>query len=137
MKDYEELTFADDFMFCKILQENEDLCKELTELVSEDMKHFIDFFAGKSAQGHLPSRINGKVQEAIQQRLWRKEYMTLKEMMKDEYEQGREVGIKQGIEQSIEQMLARGKTPEEIAEFCGYSLDQVKNAQGKMLHKVN
>ena len=33
MKEYEELTFADDFMFCKILQENEDLCKELTELV--------------------------------------------------------------------------------------------------------
>lgn len=271
MKDYEELTFADDFMFCKILQENEDLCKELAELVldrkigeivktdkqkaiqitadghgvrfdvyfeddektvydiemqrtdtkelplrsryyqgmldldylakgkdyrelpdsyiiflctfdlfklgyhkysfvpkckevenlelkdgtdkvficaggnkddvSEDMKHFIDYLAGKSAKGQLASRINGKVKEAIQQRLWRKEYMTLKEMMKDEYEQGREVGIKQGmeqgIEQSIEQMLARGKTPEEIAEFCGYSLDQVKNVQEKILHNVN
>ena len=33
MKEYEELRFQDDFMFCKILQENEDLCKELTELV--------------------------------------------------------------------------------------------------------
>lgn len=33
LKDYEELRFTDDFMFCKILQENEDLCKELTELV--------------------------------------------------------------------------------------------------------
>ena len=33
MKDYEELRFQDDFMFCKILQENEDLCKELTEIV--------------------------------------------------------------------------------------------------------
>ena len=33
MKNYEELTFTDDFMFCKTLQENEDLCKELTELV--------------------------------------------------------------------------------------------------------
>ncbi len=33
MKNYEELTFSDDFMFCKILQDNEDLCKELTELV--------------------------------------------------------------------------------------------------------
>ncbi|WP_026526380.1 hypothetical protein [Butyrivibrio sp. VCD2006] len=33
MKNYEELCFADDFMFCKILQENEDLCKELTELI--------------------------------------------------------------------------------------------------------
>ena len=33
IKRYEELNFTDDFMFCKILQENEDLCKELTELV--------------------------------------------------------------------------------------------------------
>lgn len=33
MKNYEELTFTDDFMFCKTLQENEDLCKDLTELV--------------------------------------------------------------------------------------------------------
>ncbi len=33
MKDYEELTFADNFMFCKILEENEDLCREMTELI--------------------------------------------------------------------------------------------------------
>ena len=33
MKEYEELRFTDDFMFCKILQENEDLCNELAELV--------------------------------------------------------------------------------------------------------
>jgi hypothetical protein len=31
MKEYEELRFQDDFMFCKILQENEDLCKEPLE----------------------------------------------------------------------------------------------------------
>lgn len=33
LKTYDELTFADDFMFCKILQNNPDLCKELTELI--------------------------------------------------------------------------------------------------------
>ena len=32
-KTYEELDFIDDFMFCKILQNNLDLCKELTELI--------------------------------------------------------------------------------------------------------
>lgn len=32
-KRYEELTFSDDFMFCKILENNEELCKELIELV--------------------------------------------------------------------------------------------------------
>ena len=30
---YEDLTFTDDFMFCKVLQNNESLCKELTELI--------------------------------------------------------------------------------------------------------
>jgi len=33
LKNYDELTFADNFMFCKILEENEDLCKEMTELI--------------------------------------------------------------------------------------------------------
>lgn len=32
-KRYEELTFTDDFMFCKVLQNNPDVCKELTELI--------------------------------------------------------------------------------------------------------
>ena len=34
-KKYEELTFCDDFMFCKVLENNLDLCKELLELLLE------------------------------------------------------------------------------------------------------
>ena len=33
MKKYEELTFTDDYMFCKILQQDEDLCKRLVEVI--------------------------------------------------------------------------------------------------------
>lgn len=33
MKRYEELTFTDDFMFCRIMQYNEDICKDLIELI--------------------------------------------------------------------------------------------------------
>ena len=33
MRSYEELNFSDDFMFCKVLINNLDLCKELLELV--------------------------------------------------------------------------------------------------------
>ena len=33
MKPYEELTFADDFMFCKVLTEYPSLCKELLEII--------------------------------------------------------------------------------------------------------
>ena len=32
-KRYEELTFTDDFMFCKVLSNDEDICKELLELI--------------------------------------------------------------------------------------------------------
>ena len=35
-KQYEELTFSDDFMFCKVLQNNPDLCRELLELILEE-----------------------------------------------------------------------------------------------------
>ena len=33
MKDYEELTFTDDFMFCKILTKHQNLCKRLIEII--------------------------------------------------------------------------------------------------------
>ena len=33
-KSYEELTLADDFMFCKVMTQNPDLCRELTELIT-------------------------------------------------------------------------------------------------------
>lgn len=32
-KEYEELQFTDDFMFCKVLENNEGLCKELLEMI--------------------------------------------------------------------------------------------------------
>ena len=44
-----------------------------------------------------------------------------------------ERGIEQGIEQVIERMLRLGRTPEEIADFCGYDLDKVKQVEQKVL----
>jgi hypothetical protein len=32
-KRYEELDFSDDFMFCKILVNNEDICMEMIEMI--------------------------------------------------------------------------------------------------------
>ena len=33
-KTYDELEFTDDFLFCHILMENEDLCIELVEMIT-------------------------------------------------------------------------------------------------------
>ncbi|WP_051656746.1 Rpn family recombination-promoting nuclease/putative transposase [Butyrivibrio sp. AE3004] len=254
MKNYEDLCFTDDFMFCKILQENEDLCKELTELilgrkirrivktekqkaiqiapdghgvrfdvyftddemnvydiemqksdtkelplrsryyqgmidldflaagkeykelphsyviflckfdlfkrgyhkysfvpkckevenlllddktdrvficsggdkndVSDDMKNFIDYLAGITTNSDLACRLEEKVKEAIEKSRWRKEYMTLQEMMQDEFEEGKKQGIEQGIEQGTDRhlinlickKLCKGKDIETIAD---------------------
>ena len=44
IKKYEELDFTDDFMFCKVLTNNPELCRELLELIIEKkVGQFIDF----------------------------------------------------------------------------------------------
>lgn len=48
-------------------------------------------------------------------------------------EQGIEQGIKQGIEQGIRNMLSRGKSVGEIVDFCGYSIELVKQVEESML----
>jgi hypothetical protein len=52
----------------------------------------IDYLAGKEADSNLTSRIDAKVKEAIAKSLWRKEYMTYKEHMDQEYNRGLEEG---------------------------------------------
>jgi len=33
VKEYDELRFTDNFLFCKVLENNKELCKELLELI--------------------------------------------------------------------------------------------------------
>ena len=56
------------------------------------------------------------------------------EDLKLEYiEQGIERGIEQGIRKSIEKMLKNGRTPEQIVEFCGYSIDEILSVKQSIL----
>ena len=52
------------------------------------------------------------------------------------YAQGIEQGINQGIDRErevrIEKMLRKNKTPEEIADFCDYSLKEVEAVREKI-----
>lgn len=42
-------------------------------------------------------------------------------------------GRAEGRAEDVESMLRKGKTPEEIADFCGYELAYVKEIQKKLL----
>ena len=56
-KSYEELTFVDDFMFCKIMTSRPDLCKELLELVLDIKIKEINF---PESQKSIEHTYNGK-----------------------------------------------------------------------------
>ena len=255
MKNYEELTFADDFMFCKIMEENEDLCKELTELVlerkigkivknekqkaiepaadghgvrldvyfeddentiydiemqnsdtkelplrsryyqgmmdlghldkgvkyselpnsyvvflctfdlfkkgyhkysfvpmcrevdglkledkttrvfvcaggdkddvSDEMKSFIDRLSGKNTKSDLMNRIEAKVKDAIERGLWRKEYMTLKDKLDEEFDRGIEQGRMLDRIEMVCGKLTKGLDAAIIADHLDLPIDQV------------
>ena len=56
-KKYEELTFHDDFMFCKILEQNPALCRELLEMV---LDRKVGELAGVNPQKPIEITANGK-----------------------------------------------------------------------------
>ena len=49
----------------------------------------------------------------------------------------KEEGREEGREDDIVGMLRRGKTVEEIVDFCGYPYDQVRKVEEELLATVN
>lgn len=70
------------------------------------LKEFLNYAAGKSADGTFVRELEEAVRKAKQNRKWRREYMTL--MMRDRVniEKGIERGIEQGIEEGIKRTVS-------------------------------
>ena len=66
-----------------------------------------------------------------------KEWVVIQDARDEGYEDGLEDGREEGRGEAhfevISRMLRSGKTAEEIAEFCGYSIEQVKAVEKEML----
>ena len=127
-------------------------CSYKGEDIPDELKLFYDYVEN----GHPNDELSRKIEEAVDKgrcnETWRSQYMKeriyLQDARDEAYEEGREEGRVQGIEygkkegaeaerkKSIEDMLRRGKTVEEIADFCGYSKDYIKQVEESMLTKV-
>jgi predicted transposase/invertase (TIGR01784 family) len=105
--------------------------------VNGPLREFLDYVAGKPANDEYTKKVDAAVYKARQNKEWRREYMTL--FMRDL--ENREMGIEEGIEQGksqrdkekIEVMLRKGRSPEEIADFCDYPLELVQAVQDSLL----
>ena len=50
----------------------------------------------------------------------------------EDREEGLEEGRNKRDQEMIEEMLRRGKKPEEIADFCGYPIELIKDVEEKL-----
>ena len=84
-----------------------------------------NFAKKQRSDGEYVSTLKEAVKEAKANKEWRKQYMTL--MMRDLENQ--EIGERN----FIRKMLEKGKTPQEIAEFCDIDISEVNEIADRML----
>ena len=108
---------------CETKVLSEDDTRNLAEL-SRIILNYVTRKLDSDLKGRLVTLLEGQVIE-LRQDIW----------FKDGFRQGKKEGYEQRDRDKITDMLRRGKTPEEIADFCEYPMDLIKEVQEEMLSK--
>ena len=105
--------------------------------ISENLRNFYDYVMSESIADALTKRLDEAVTVGRRNEKWRTQYMKEWVLLQDAKDEGREEGIEEGegraFRKSVIGMLSRGKTSEEIADFCGYPLEQVREVEHSLL----
>ncbi len=80
--------------------------------VDEELRNLLDYFESLIPQDAFTVKLDEAVMEARLHKGWRREYMKLEMMMRDSRKEGRT----EGIIELVCRKLAKGKTPEAIAD---------------------
>ena len=107
--------------------------------VPPKLRNFLDYVAGKEVEDAYVMKVQRAVVKARANKRWRREYMlaNMRDLEKrmEGREEGREEGRKEGRKEGREEerkeviagMLKKGRSPEEIADFCGYPVSLVND----------
>ena len=104
-------------------------CKYEGEDVPVDISNFYEFIGTGRASDELTEKLNSAVAKARRNEVWRAQYMKEWVVIQD----AREEGYLERDTVKISEMLRSGKTAEEIADFCGYPIEQVKEVEKELL----
>ena len=108
--------------------------------LSDELRRFYDYVESGNASNDLTRKIEEVVSRGRKNALWRTQYMKEWVIIQDARDEGIEQGIEQGGDirdaERIEDMLRRGKTVEEIVDFCNYPYELVKKIHDEMLTPV-
>ena len=113
--------------------------------VSEELKAFLDYVGGIKSEDEYVKKLDEAVRRARANKEWSREYIMLHMRDWENQEIGLEKGLKRGRRQGRRQgredrdkemisgMIRKGKSPQEISEFCGYPLSLVEEVQKGLL----
>lgn len=87
--------------------------------VSEELKAFLDYVAGKESNDSFVKKLEEAVEQAKQNRKWRREYMTLLMRDQENFDRGKVKGEEIGVEKMLIlfQRLAEDGRSEEISKI--------------------
>lgn len=150
IKEYEDLTFSDNFMFCEIMKNNPDLCnielgdgtakifintRGALDDASPKMKEFIQYLSDGAANGSLTKRIDEKLVRALRDEGGRLKYMTFEWALARERRIGKEEGLAEGKAEGLAEgkaevivQLLKSATPAQLAVF-GISEEDIEAAK--------
>ncbi len=105
--------------------------------IPEELQKLYEYVEYGRVDSNLTRKIEQAVDKGRKNALWRTQYMKEWVVIQDAREDGFEDGIEQGISlrdsEMISDMLRRGKTVEEIVDFCGYPYELVKKIEDGIL----
>lgn len=103
-------------------------CTYTGDDIPKDLKSLYDYIKTGKAGSNLTRKIDAAVSKGRKNEIWRTQYMKEWVILQEAKEEGRE----QADIERITIMLRKGKTAEEIADFCDYPIETIKAVE-KML----
>ncbi len=104
-------------------------CKYQGDDIPEELRKFYDYVENGKAGNELTKRIENAVTKARKNEVWRTQYMKEWVVLQDAKDEGREEGREEEARRVISAMIKKGKTVEEIVNFCEYPYDLVKTIE--------
>ena len=85
--------------------------------------------AGKPSEDPFVKKVDDAAKKARANKEWRREYITLAMRDLENQELGVERGREEERRERISQMLKKGKSPQDIADFCDYPIKVIQEIQ--------
>ena len=97
--------------------------------IDEKLRNVLDYIVDEKPRDDYTRKLDAAVAHGRLNKEWRRVFMTLQQRDLE----NKAIGYAERDRVKIREMLERGKTPQEISDFCNYSLDLVKEIHESMM----